>query len=173
MNNLTALSLSIGALSGVATFLAVGPTAGIFLIWAATIAWAAYFALGANDEAFKNTIVCGAFGVLMAWIAAVLIINIPAGSWCFPILASVAVAFSVVVLCLAASIPLFASIPASVLGYSSVFAYLLQTPDKMTANVLLGATWSNPLIIVTASIIIGVYFGVGSAKLSAKLTCKG
>lgn len=172
MNNLTALSLSIGALSGVATFLAVGPTAGLFLIWAATIAWAAYFALGANEEASKNTVVCGAFGVFMAWIAAVLIINIPAGSICFPLLASLAVAISVVVLCLAASISHLASIPASVLGYSSVFAYLLQTPDRLTPGVLLGFSWHNPLLIVTASIIIGVGFGVASAKLSAKLVCK-
>ena len=66
MNNLTALSLSIGILSGVATFLCVGPTAGLFLIWAATIAWAAYFAFGANEAALKNVIICGAFGVFMA-----------------------------------------------------------------------------------------------------------
>lgn len=45
MNQLTALSLSIGVLSGVATFFAVGPAAGVFFIWAATIAWAAYYLL--------------------------------------------------------------------------------------------------------------------------------
>jgi len=38
-DKLTALSISIGVLSGVATFLAVGPASGIFFIWAATIAW--------------------------------------------------------------------------------------------------------------------------------------
>ena len=40
-DSLTALSLSIGGLAGVATFLAVGPLSGFFFIWAATIAWAA------------------------------------------------------------------------------------------------------------------------------------
>ena len=76
-DKLTALSLSIGGLAGVATFLAVGPLSGIFFIWAATIAWAAYFFLGATKEALINTIVCGIFGVFMAWFTAILLTNIP------------------------------------------------------------------------------------------------
>jgi hypothetical protein len=169
MNSLIALSLSIGILSGVATFLCVGPTAGLFLIWAATIAWAAYFAFGANKEALKNVIVCGAFGVFMAWVAAILIINIPAGSIAFPLMASIAVAVSVVVLCLAAHFPQLATIPASVLGYSATFAYLLQTPNQLSHDGLLGFAWSNPLLIVPVSIAIGAYFGEGSVLLSKKI----
>ena len=72
-DKLTALSISIGVLSGVATFLAVGPASGFFFIWAATIAWAAYFFLGATKEALINTIVCGIFGVVMAWFTAILL----------------------------------------------------------------------------------------------------
>ncbi len=174
MNNLTALSLSIGILSGVATFLCVGPTAGLFLIWAATIAWAAYFAFGANEAALKNVIICGAFGVFMAWIAAVLISSV-AGAAGFSLLASLAVAVSVVVLCLAAHFPQFAAIPASVLGYSATFAYLLEG-GKLNHDVLLGISWGNPLLIVTASIAIGAYFGVASVlfsnKILEKCTCK-
>jgi hypothetical protein len=168
MNNLTALSLSIGILSGVATFLCVGPTAGIFLIWAATIAWAAYFALGANEAALKNVIVCGAFGVAMAWITAILIASV-AGSAAFSILASLAVAVSVIVLCLAAHFPELSAIPASVLGYSATFAYILQTPDKLNHDALLGVAWSNPLLIVTVSIAIGAYFGKCSVLFSNKI----
>lgn len=160
MNNLTALSLSIGILSGVATFLCVGPTAGLFLIWAATIAWAAYFAFGANDEALKNVITCGAFGVAMATVTAVLIASV-AGAAGFSLLASLAVTVSVVVLCLAAHFPQLATIPASVLGYSATFAYILEG-GKLNNDVLLGISWSNPLLIVTASLAIGAYFGKGS-----------
>lgn len=167
MNNLTALSLSIGSLAGVATFLCVGPTAGLFLIWAATIAWAAYFALGANEAALKNVIICGAFGVAMAWIAAVLISSV-AGATGFSLLASIAVAVSVVVLCLAAYIPELACIPASVLGYSSTFAYLLEG-GKLNHDVLLSISWGNPLLIVTVSIVIGTYFGVASVICQGKI----
>ena len=63
MNGLSALSVSIGVLAGFATFLAVGPLAGVFFIWAATISWAAYFALGGDDAAAKNIAICGVFGV--------------------------------------------------------------------------------------------------------------
>lgn len=171
MDKLTALSLSIGALAGVATFLAVGPASGVFFIWAATIAWAAYFFLGANKEALVNTIVCGIFGVFMAWVTAILLTEIsPDVAPGFNVMASVTVAVAVVVMCLAANIPQLATIPASVLGYSSTFAYLLQTPDKLTQDVLLSASLSNPLLVISISIVVGTYFGQFSAQLAAKWT---
>ncbi len=171
MNSLTALSISIGVLAGLATFLAVGPFSGIFLIWAATIAWAAYFALGGNQEALKNTIICGIFGVFMAWLTALEITTIPSDAALgFPFMAALAVTFAVVVLCLAANIPALSTIPASVLGYSSTFAYLLQTPDTLTQDVLLGVSFANPLLVISVSIVVGTYFGQWSAQLSARLT---
>lgn len=167
MNSLTALSLSIGVLAGLATFLAVGPLSGLFFIWAATIAWAGFFAFGGNEEAKSKTIICSIFGVFMAWLTAIEITNIPpTAALGFPLMAAIAVTVSVIVTCLAANIPALSTIPASVLGYSAAFAYLLQTPDKMTKEVLLGISMSNPLIIISLSIVIGTYFGVYSAKLA-------
>jgi hypothetical protein len=171
MDKLTALSLSIGSLAGVATFLAVGPASGVFFIWAATIAWAAYFFLGANKEALVNTIVCGIFGVVMAWITAVILTETDANAAPgFSVMAAITVAVAVVVMCLAARIPQLATIPASVLGYSSTFAYLLQTPDKLTQDVLLGVSLSNPLVVISISIVVGTYFGQLSGQLAAKWT---
>jgi hypothetical protein len=174
MDKLTALSLSIGVLAGVATFLAVGPASGVFFIWAATIAWAAYFFLGATKEALVNTIVCGIFGVFMAWITAILLIGIaPDTALGFPAMAAITVTVAVVVMCLAANIPRLATIPASVLGYSSTFAYLLQTPDKLTEGVLMGVSLSNPLLVISISIVVGTYFGQFSAQLAGKWTKAG
>ncbi len=171
MDKLTALSLSIGVLAGVATFLAVGPLSGVFFIWAATIAWATYFFLGATKEALVNTIVCSIFGVVMAWITAVLLTEVsPEATLGFPFMAAFTVAIAVVVMCLAANIPQLATIPASVLGYSSTFAYLLQTPDKLTQDVLLGVSLQNPLLVISISIVVGTYFGQFSAQLAAKWT---
>jgi hypothetical protein len=171
MDKLTALSLSIGLLSGVATFLAVGPASGLFFIWAATIAWAAYFLLGASKEALVNTIVCGIFGVFMAWVTAVLLVEInPEAAPGFSVMAAVTVAVAVVVLCLAARIPQLANIPMSVLGYSATFAYLLQTPEKLSKDVLLGVSLSNPLLVISISIVVGAFFGQFSGQLAAKWT---
>lgn len=171
MNSLTALSVSIGVLSGFATFLAVGPLEGVFFIWAATISWAAYFALGGNYEAVKNTLICGVFGVVMAWYAAVLLTKIPSDAMLgFPMMAAIVVTISVIVSCLAANLKILSCIPATVLGYSATFAYMLQTPDILSPDVLLNAGWNNPLLVISCSLILGVGLGVASAKLAARLT---
>ncbi len=171
MNSLTALSLSIGVLAGLATFLAVGPLGGIFFIWAATISWAAYFALGGTDEAAKNTVICSIFGVVMAWYAALQLTNIsPDATLGFPLMAGIVITVSVVVSCLAANIKILSCIPATVLGYSATFAYILQTPDILSPDVLLGVAWNNPLCVISFSLAVGVGLGIASAKLAAKWT---
>jgi len=171
MKFLTALSLSIAGLAGLATFLAVGPLSGVFFIWAATIAWAAYFALGGDCDAASNTVVCGIFGVFTAWYAAVLIANIsPTAVLGFSLMAALVVTVTVAAMCLAANIKLFATIPASVLGYSATFAYLLQTPDKLQKEFLTTPSWENPLMIVSVSFIVGIAFAVASNKLATSLT---
>lgn len=171
MNSLTALSVSIGVLAGLATFLAVGPLAGLFFIWATTIAWAAYFALGGDTDAAKNTVICGIFGVFMAWYAAVQLTNISADATLgFPAMAAIVVTISVIVSCLAANLKVLSCIPATVLGYSATFAYMLQTPEILSKEVLLGVAWNNPLLVISFSLIAGVGFGIASAKLAAKWT---
>ena len=170
MDKLTSLSLSIGLLAGVATFLAVGPLSGFFFIWAATIPWAVYFLLGANKEAVCKNIACSLFGMFMAWVTALMLTEIsPDTMLGFPFMAAFTVAVSVVVLCLAANLPQLATIPCSVVGYSLVFAYLLQTPDKLNKDVLLGISLSNPLAVISISIVFGTYLGVWSAQFSEKL----
>lgn len=171
MNKLTSLSLSIGLLSAIATYFAVGPAAGVFFIWAATIAWAAYFLLGANQEAAINTGINGIFGVFMAWVTAILLLKIdPKISIGVEIATALIVGGAVIVLCLSANLPQFAVIPVGVLGYSSTFAYLLQTPDKMNQEVLLGATLNNPLLVISISFILGSVFGHISNQLANKLS---
>ena len=77
MTSLVALSISIGALGGVATWLALGLLPGYLQIWAIFIAWATFFAAGGNNDALKNTIVCSIFGVILAWVAGLVILGIP------------------------------------------------------------------------------------------------
>jgi len=171
MNGLSALSVSIGLIAGLATFLAVGPLSGVFLIWAATISWATYFALGGDDKAAINTLRCSVFGVVVATYAASEIVRIsPESTLGFPFMAAIVVTVTVIVMCLAANIPALSAIPASVLGYSATFAYLLQTPGKLSADILLSVGWDNPLLIISFSLALGVAFGIASAKLAAKMT---
>lgn len=168
MSQLGALSLSIAVLGGIATwaFLSLG---GIF-IWAAFVAWACFFHTGGDNNALRNTIVGNIFGTVCAWLAAVIILAVPlAASLTLPVWAGVVVGVSVWVVCMAANIKALAVIPASFYGYASTFAFLLQTPDKLSLAKLTSASLDNALIVIPISMAIGAVLGFVSGKLGATL----
>ncbi len=166
MPQLVALSLSIGILGGVATFVFLKFMTS-YLIWAAFIAWGCYFHTGGNVDALKKTIICNLFGALMGWIAALLLVTVaPPG----PVAAAVVVGVTVTILCLAAHLPAFGTIPASVYGYASVFAFLLgNAATNLTKDALMAASPANALVAVGVSMLIGALFGFASGELGAKL----
>jgi len=166
MSQLVALSLSIGILGAVATFIFLQFMPS-YLIWAAFIAWACFFATGGNTDALKKTITCNIFGAFCAWVAAVLIVSIPATNVTIALIVGV----TVLVLCLAAHISALSTIPASVYGYASVFAFLLGK-GSLTKEALLSATPANALIAVGASMVVGAIFGLLSGKMAGALTKK-
>ena len=171
MKNLNALAISISVLGALATFLALGPLSGVYLIWAAFVAWGAFYALGANMEALQKLIVCSVFGALVAWLVAVVILAVPlAGPLGLPLWAALVVGAGVVVVVLAANLPALATIPATVFGFASTFAYLLQTPDMLKLEVLLSASLKNALVVISLSVVVGGLFGLMSARWGAAMT---
>ena len=173
MKNLNALALSISVLGALATFLALGPLGGVYLIWAAFVAWGAFFALGADMAALQKVIICGIFGALVAWLVAVTILAIPmAGALGLPLWAAIVVGVGIVIVVLAANITSLATIPATVFGFASSFAYLLQTPDVLKLDVLLSASLKNSLVVISFSLVVGAVFGLLSARWAAALTKK-
>lgn len=170
MTALIALSISISFLGGVATWLALGPLSGFVLIWTIFIAWGAFFALGGNNDAIKNTIVCAIFGIVCAWLTALIILTVPLSEvLTLPVWAGVAVGVSALIFCLAAHIGFLSAIPATVFGYASAFAYILQTQNQLSVEALTTINSSNVIVVISASIIIGTFFGFASGKLSAVL----
>ncbi len=171
MTTLVALAVGVGLLGGIATliFLYVGS----ILIWAAFAAWACYFHSGGNVEALKSTIICNVFGVIAAWIAALIILGIPlAGALSLPLWAGIVVAVTVAAYILAAHVKLLSSIPGTTYGYACTFAFLLQTPGKLDTAVLTSPTLDNALIVVALSMIIGALFAYASGQLAGALTKK-
>src|SRR5216684_4211064 len=77
MTQVIALSLSIGVLGGIWAFLALGPLSGFVLVWAGFIGWGCFFHSGANNNALVKTIVGNAYGALVAWVALLIIVNVP------------------------------------------------------------------------------------------------
>jgi uncharacterized protein DUF1097 len=168
MSQLVALSLSIGLLGGVATFVlrALG-----LAVWAAFIAWACFFHCGGDTKALKQTVVGNIFGCLMAWVASFLVISTPLGHNEVGIAAAVAI--TVFVLCLAAHVPALSVIPASVYGYASTFAYLLLTAQAMAIAELTSTDFHrNALLLIVLSMVAGALFGFASGKLAAAVTKK-
>ncbi len=169
MSNLMALFISVGVLAGVATwfFLAVGS----ILIWAAFVAWACFFHSGGDEAALKSTIICNVFGVVVGWIAAIVILAVPlAEALTLPLWAAIVVAITVGAYVLAAHIQVLSSIPGTTYGYACTFAFLLQTPEKLSLDMMTSASLDNALIVVVISMVIGALFGYASGKLAGVLT---
>ena len=170
MSSHVALSVSIAVLGGIATAICLGPMSGVIIIWAVFIAWACFFAVGGNGMALVNTIVCGTLGAVIAWVALLIILGIPlAGLLSLPIWAGIVIGLTVYVMCRLAQIKIFSTLPASVLGFASVAAYALQTPDALSTSALT-ANSNNALIVIVISFIVGAALGWMSGGIAQVLT---
>lgn len=171
MSQLVALSISIGLLGGIATFIYL--KLGL-AIWAGFIAWACFFHCGGDSNALKQTIVGNIFGAICAWIAAFIILTVPLGdSLGLPLWAGIVVGITVFVMCIAAHIKALAVIPASVYGYAATFAYLLLTAQAMVIAEMTAVDFKrNAFLFVVISMVLGALFGMASAKLGAALAKK-
>lgn len=171
MSFINALALVLCVIGGILTYLALGPAANFFFIWAIFIATATGVALGGSIESFKNLVICGIAGVVIAWVASLVILSTVASVGLpLPVYAGIIVGLTTGCLALIANIPAFPAIPATVVGYAMTFAYLLQTPGKLDLKVLLSATLSNPLICISLSILVAAAFGIVALNLAGKLS---
>lgn len=168
------LALSIGVLGGVATWLALSPLAGMVTIWAIFIAWGSYFHNGADTAALKNTIVCGIFGSVLAGVAFALITKVGLGSATpLAINAAVWVGLAVFVLVMGATIPAFSVIPTAVYGFAATAAYAIHAGEDLSAaGNTLAMDFSNPVIVISLSFIVGAVFGLVSNKVAAMIPAK-
>ena len=166
MPTLTSLTLSIGGLAFVIVYLGTTVIAGLVALWALFIAWGGYYANGANMESVKLTLGALIFGIVLACICCMLILSVPVGSVTVPFWVAVFVAVFVY----SSKIELFSALPTTVNGFALVFAYVLQTEGMMDMAVLTAPSFTNPLVLLTASSVIGVVWGVLSNKLTGVLS---
>lgn len=165
MSKLTALSLSIAVLGGVWAFLALGPLAGMVLVWAGFIAWGCYFHTGGDNAALQKTIAGMIYGAVLAGIALFLVVNNPIG---LPdaIAAPVYIAVTVFFLVIVAGCNLLSTVPANVYGYAATAGYALSANAAANATAM---DMSNPVLLVIVSAVLGAIFGMLSGKLAGML----
>ena len=167
---LTALAISIGILGGVATWLFTGPLAGFSLqIWAAFIAWAAFYHSGGGEAALKTNIPAHIFGALIGLLALIGTTSL-AGGLGVPAAAAVCVGIGAAAIVLAANIPALGSIPSSVYGFAACagYALLANKLGTLTSASLIDNPWVN----ASVSMIIGALFGYVSQKIGLALAKK-
>jgi hypothetical protein len=164
MPALFALATSVGVLAVVATWLfGLDPLATANLqVWQAFIAWGCHFHSGGGATGSRTTILCMAFGAFVGMVAVLLAGQLSGlGSLAAPI----AVGLGATVIVLASSIPLLATIPASVYGFASIAGLILLGADA-------GMTPVKAFVPTILSILIGAAFGYVSEYLAGALTRK-
>lgn len=158
-----ALTLSVGVLAGIATYLAFNPLSDYLLIWAIFIGWGCFFGSGGDMAGTKSTMIGSVFGVIVAAIAVTLILK---ADW-FGDIATAPIWVMVTVFLVVyagSSVDALSNIPAIVYGYAATFAYIL------TAGLLDMDELVSAMTLVGASLLVGAAFGLASAKLAGSLT---
>ena len=170
MDLITALAISIGVLGGIATFVLLSPIGLGLQIWAAFIAWATFYHCGGKEAGLTKTITHNIFGAIMAYIALLLVTQIPLGAALgVPLWAGICVLITVFILVYAAKSPTLSDIPASVYGYAAVAAMALAG-NKLGA--VTSASLDNPFINIAISLIVGAVLGYVSEKVAGALVKK-
>jgi hypothetical protein len=165
MSKLTALALSIAVLGGVWAFLALGPLAGMVLVWVGFIAWGCYFHTGGDNAALQKTIAGMIYGAVLAGIALFLVglnpIGLPGA-----VGPAVYIAVTVFFLVIVAGCNMLSVVPANVYGYAATAGYALSKADAGSVTAM---DLTNPVLLVALSTVIGAVFGMLSGKLSGML----
>lgn len=169
------LALTNGILAFAAVWLAFGPLSPIMLIWPAAIGWACYAASGGGMSALTSTIVGFTHGVAWAWLVQLLIIFLPIPSE--TLVAPFWVGVAIFAIVLAGRFKHLANVPAGVLGFACVIAYMVQTPNVMNVDFLTQVNHRNLLVYLPISAAIGAALGhlatVSAEFLSARFQPAG
>ena len=166
MSKLLALALSIAVLGGVWAYLALGPLAGMVLVWAGFIAWGCYFHTGGDMAALQKTIAGMIFGAVIAGLALWLVGGNPLGLPEGAVAAAVYIGATVFLLVIVAGNTMLSVVPANVYGYAATAGYALQTADAGSVTAM---DMTNPVLLVALSTVLGAVFGMLSGKLSGML----
>jgi Protein of unknown function (DUF1097) len=158
MTMLLALTVSIGLLAVVATWLFLGPLAAMhFQIWQAFIAWASFYHCGGKTDGAVKTVVCMSFGAVVGMLSVMLAGQLGGlGAFAAP----VAVGIGAAAIVLAAHVPQLSTIPSCVYGFASVAGLILLGKDM---------TPLSAIVPTIGSIVLGAGFGWLSETIGGKL----
>ncbi|WP_298255882.1 DUF1097 domain-containing protein [Bradyrhizobium sp.] len=156
-----ALAAAVVAAAAVLAFSALPK----LFVWAAFIGWASYDHSGATVQAAIRSSAALVFGVLMAWLVAVIVAAhvLPANAVLSTAIVAGAASFLIVI---ASRTALLSVVPATFYGFASTFAYLSLSSEAFTTRMLTSFGWSNVIVSVPVSLLIGTGLGIVHARLA-------
>jgi Protein of unknown function (DUF1097) len=109
------------------------------------------------------------FGVVMAWLVAVIVAAglAPASATASTALAAGIASFLIV---MASRWAILSLVPATFYGFAATFACLSLSPGAFTVEVLTALAWKNALFSVPASLLIGTGLGIVHGWLAGFLS---
>ena len=170
LSPLTAGALSAAIIAGI-TVWAFGHLPGLW-VWAAFVGWASYDQSGADRKALFTSSTCMVFGVVMAWLVALVVASnvIPISSLNASALSAAIASFMIV--WVSRYLP-FSNVPATFYGFASAFAFLLLVPAAFSTEAMTAGDLHNVLICVSISLLIGSVLGVVHQWFASLLTEPG
>jgi hypothetical protein len=164
---LIAGSLSAALLAGV-TVVAFSSLPALW-VWAAFVGWASYDHSGANAKALLTSSVCMVFGVVMAWLVALIVAKdvLPLPSTAASGIAAGIASFVIVFV---SRLTPFCDVPATFYGFACAFAFLLMMPNAFSIDALTSFAWRNAMVCIPPSLLIGSALGVIHQRLALLLT---
>ena len=163
LSSLSSAALA-AALVAAAAVLAFSALPALF-VWAAFIGWASYDHSGASMQAAIRSSAALVFGVVMAWLVAIIVAAhlLPAGAVASTAIVAGTASFLIV---MASRLALLSVVPATFYGFASTFAYLSLASGASTIEILTSLSWCNAIISVPVSLLSGTGLGVAHGWLA-------
>ncbi len=161
MKENTALTISIGVLGGVDTYL----TATILPlpVWVTFIAWASFFIVGGGTKGWIKSLASNFTGIAIASMTLLIITILPES----PIIAGLFVGIGSAAMVQASKYDLLSITPAIVWGFASLVGTAAVTGVPMTE-----ATIGHPTLVAAAAMVVGATFGLLSELWAKAMTSK-
>jgi hypothetical protein len=170
LSSLSAAALA-AALVAAASVLAFSYLPHLF-VWAAFIGWASYDHSGASTQAAVRSSAALLFGVVMAWMVAIVIAT-GALPLRVPLATAIGAGMASFLIVVASRVSYLSVVPATFYGFASTFAYLSLAPGASTIGALTTPGWKNAILSVPISLLIGTGLGMAHGKLAKILAAGG
>jgi hypothetical protein len=170
LSSLSAAALA-AALVAAASVLAFSYLPDLF-VWAAFIGWASYDHSGAGTRAAVRSSAALVFGVVMAWMVAIVVAT-GALPLSVPLATAISAGVASFLIVIASRVTYLSVVPATFYGFASTFAYLSLAPGAFAISAMITPGWKNVIVSVPISLLVGTGLGMVHGWLAKVLAAGG